>query len=117
MHYWGDGFDFNRLNKAGKQIENIFRELSGLELYWKEKYGTLRYEWFSDPTVQQPHKRALMFVDHTNKDFLFSVLLTVCDYPDMAEEILSDFLFHDKWEEINKHRENRQEGKDNDKED
>jgi hypothetical protein len=107
-HEWGDGFDFDRLNKAGKQIENIFRELTGKELYWKEKYGTLRYEWFYNPEVKEEDIEKgvykLEHPDHNNEDFLFSVLLTVTDYADMASEILSDFLFHNKWDEINKHR-------------
>lgn len=107
MHMWGDGFDFDRLNKAGKQIENIFRELTGLQLHWKEKYGTIRYEWFSDPKADRNSYDWLSHPDTTNKDFIFAVMLTVADYSDLAPEIMSDFLFHNKWEEINKHRKNR----------
>jgi hypothetical protein len=112
MHYWGDGFNFDRLNAAGKQIENIFKEISGKDLYWKEKYGTLRYEWFRNPGVKEEDIEKgiyrLEHVDYQNEDFLFSVLLTVVDYKDIAGEILSDFLFHSKWDEINQHRPKRQ---------
>lgn len=103
-HIWGDGFDFDRLNKAGNQIENIFMELSGLQLHWKEKYGTLRYEWFSNPKVERSSDDWLLFIDLNNEHFLFSVMITVSDFPDMASEILSNFLFHNKWDDINKHR-------------
>ena len=86
----------------------MFREISGLDLSWKEKYGTLRYEWFLNPKVEEEDPEnniyRLMHVDKTNEDFIFSVALAVCDYPDMAREILSDFLFHNKWEQIDKHR-------------
>mgnify|MGYP001295598864 CR=1 FL=1 len=107
-HYWGDGFDFDRLKEAGKQIENIYHELTGESLIWKEKYGTLRYQWFhnkEDAKVDGNVKGAgIRPVDLTNKDFLFAIMITVHDYPDLVSEILSDFLFHDKWEDINKFR-------------
>lgn len=123
-HSWGDGFDFDRLNAAGCQIANIFKALTGQHIIWKEKYGTLRFEcqhaWLY-PEKEGIEKRTVACVwgtyeepvDEENsrhnytEDFMFAVHLTVCDYPDMAEEILSDFLFHDKWDEINKHRLNR----------
>lgn len=104
MHMWGDGFDFDRLNRAGKQIEDIYRENTGLQLHWKEKYGTLRFEWISDPKLAKDDPDWLRFVDRFDEQFLFAVHITVCDYPDLAKEILSDFRFHNNWDNINKHR-------------
>jgi len=124
MHMWGDGFDFERLNEAGKQIANIYKELTGYNIIWKEKYGTLRFEFhyvWLYPEKEGIEKRTVTCnwgtyeeaVDVKNSrhdftnDFLFALHVTVCDYSDMVHEILSDTLYHDKWDQINKHRRNK----------
>lgn len=44
-HMWGDGdFNWKKLSKAGIFI-CFFMNLFGFILVYKEKYGTLRYEW------------------------------------------------------------------------
>ena len=116
MHFWGDGFDFERLNEAGEQIANLYKLLSGYDLYWKEKYGTLRYEWLTGPVLDYDSELkaydekvgySLYQPSLENEHFAFAVLLTVTDYPDMMKEILSDFLMHNRWDEIDKLRKNK----------
>lgn len=112
-HSWGSGFDFDRLGEAGKQIENIYKAISGNQLLWKEKWGTIRYEWILvpgktlvDEETGELIKDELQYVPLYDEDFLFAVHLTCVDYPDMVAEILDDWLFHNNWEEVNKHRKN-----------
>lgn len=47
QHHWGDGFDFDTLNKVAEAISKEFEDETNFILLWKEKYGTIRYEgWF-----------------------------------------------------------------------
>lgn len=46
-HEWGDGFDFDKLDRAGIFISRSLRILLRIRLMWKEKYGTIRYEHFT----------------------------------------------------------------------
>lgn len=94
MHLWGDGFDFDGLHRAGCQIAAIYELLTGEHLYWKEKYGTIRYESYS-----MKHMESLVT----------AVALTVIDYPEFSKELLSEFMFLpiDKCEAIDKLRRNK----------
>jgi len=49
MHTWGDGFDFEGLHTAGLFIMDYTKRRSLCNLSWKEKYGTIRYEYIFPP--------------------------------------------------------------------
>ena len=49
-HSWydeEDDFDFGRLNEAGFFIHKYCIKRARLYIHWKEKYGTLRYEYIN----------------------------------------------------------------------
>jgi hypothetical protein len=92
-HSWGDGFDFQRLEEAGRYLTKAYAELSGRRMFWKEKYGTIRYEctflWVE--TAQE-----LIWFNNAARD-------TISHFPDMAGEIADDltWFFPDEMEEFN----------------
>lgn len=118
MHFWGDGFDFDRLERAGRQIEDIFNILTsseeslkagepdGQHICWKEKYGILRFQMRHDwlytykwvdleiPLETQYGTITQDYIsDKDNRDeFLIALCMTLCDYTDMVKEITSDLL-------------------------
>jgi len=50
IHYWGDDWPhWNELYEAGNYIHNFVYKYSRCRLVYKEKYGTLRYEWMLPP--------------------------------------------------------------------
>ena len=56
MHIWGDeDFDWEGLNDAGSFIHQYCMSRARLCIHWKEKYGTLRYEYLD----------SCLFSDHT----------------------------------------------------
>ena len=44
-HVWGDDFDWQRLDAAGEFISSYCIHRARLRIHWKEKWGTLRYEY------------------------------------------------------------------------
>jgi hypothetical protein len=81
-HVWGDGFDFNGLYIAGRWIETFYRRLTKNHIQWKEKYGTLRYEyewaWITEKD------QAVVF---------FEILKRAClKFPKFAGELISDVI-------------------------
>lgn len=93
LHCWGDGFDFETLDKAGGYLKKTYGELSGKRMCWKEKYGTIRYESTWD------------WVE-TAQEFLWfnqAVRETIGHFPEIAGEIVDDltWFFPDDMEELN----------------
>jgi hypothetical protein len=121
MHSWGDGFDFQGLQEAGNQIASIYKALSGNALCWKEKWGTLRFEYIID--FEQAKVEGAVIgagyknIPQTSEDFLFSIHITCSDYPEFTREILSDFTFRssEDWDKVNKFRK-RKDRRDNEEE-
>lgn len=53
-HYWGDeDFDWEALHQAGTFIAHYCKTRAWLVLHWKEKYGTLRYEFLTSTLFSQ----------------------------------------------------------------
>lgn len=92
-HVWGDGFDFEGLNNVGRYLGKFYAELSGRRMYWKEKYGTIRYEF-------------TCFWVETEQEFLWfdeALRKTIQQYPEMAGEIADDlsWFFPDSMNHLN----------------
>ena len=87
-HEWGDGFDFNKLDKAANFISKAFYLFTGERLGWKEKYGTVRYERFGKAyhvmSMILPKRIVLEITLFVACIFFFS----------HRKEILSDILAH-----------------------
>lgn len=83
FHQWDDGFDFTKLEKAGTWIATFYRRLTGKNMIWKEKYGTIRYEftyfWLSEDD------EAII---------LFEILRrATVKFPKLAAEIVDDMAY------------------------
>ena len=44
-HYWGSEFDFIGLEKAAYDLYKLYFKLTKKSMVYKEKYGTIRYEF------------------------------------------------------------------------
>lgn len=120
MHSWGDGFDFDRLDRAHNIIYSRVKRLSGCYLMSKEKYGTIRYEHVFPPNfrwlrIRSPTKVTNMY--GTYRPYLFTwdtcwlyrkwrlfgwkVLVRVVqevieDFPDMEDELMQDLACNEE---------------------
>ena len=82
-HDWSDDdFDFNGLYKAGKWIETFYKRATKQQMHWKEKYGTIRYEY-----------EYLWLKTNKQGDKFFNILYRATrKFPDYAGEIVSDIV-------------------------
>ena len=106
MHFWGDGFNFDRLDDAGRFIAKAVKRKTGCTLVWKEKFGSLRFEVIIPSKRTQRICRALdkisfgyylgyRLIEHRVTDKAWKVTLNEClraikIFPDMKDEILQD---------------------------
>lgn len=79
-HMWGSEFDFKRLNQAGEYCERLYKKLTKQDVIWKEKYGTLRWEY--DCTWIKSDQDALYFFECVKR--------TVNKFRDVAPEVVCD---------------------------
>jgi len=99
VHYWGDEW-FEKygddLFVAGNYIDTVYNNKTGKHLMWKEKYGSIRYEFIGSIGV-------------TTKEDLEALHNCIADaaekFPHLEEEILGDSPFEDQydpyWDKIN----------------
>lgn len=81
-HEWGDEFDFNGLEKAAKNLSRLYKKLTRRHIVYKEKYGTIRYEFIHSWITSE-------------KEFnLFNKCLKhiVKKYPHFAGELVEDWI-------------------------
>lgn len=86
-HTWGDGFDFDRLNQAANYLAEAYYSLTGKNIIWKEKYGTIRYEVTATWLVTREDYQA----------FLSSLILTASRFPNIFLELMDDAYFLGNW--------------------
>ncbi len=89
-HDWGSDFDFAELNKAASRCAKLYERFSGQCVMWKEKYGTIRYEyeylWLKSNEDVELFCKILKFI--VNK------------HPTVAGELVSDWcvtIDHPYW--------------------
>ncbi len=81
-HEWGSDFDFGRLNDAASWVENFYRRMTGNMVVWKEKYGTVRYEFTHSWLKSNKHV-----------EIMCEILRRACyKFPDMAKELIEDWV-------------------------
>lgn len=90
-HHWGGEFDFGRLNKAGRHLSKLYERITGKHIWWKEKYGTIRYEFIH------------AWVETEQDAIIFDKCLRHCikKFPDVAGELADDMCFqwsNPEWE-------------------
>ncbi len=82
-HQWGDGFDFDRLNEAGHHLSKLYERITKKPMWWKEKYGTIRYEF------------VYTWIETDQDAVIFDKCLRHCvkRFPDVAGELVEDMCF------------------------
>lgn len=107
-HEWGDeDFDWDSLYKSQRFIYKWSYRLAGLTVINKEKYGTIRYEFFLGlrgrlwikPTrfklIWWWRCRRPFFFNIRYKLFLIVIYFTCCKWPHIAAEIVDDLIVFD----------------------
>lgn len=89
-HEWGSNFDFKSLDKACRFFQKYLWILARVKCYTKEKYGTMRLEYFYYCDLK------------LYKRFIFNLitLVAVKRWPHIQEEITDEYEFRDllyKW--------------------
>lgn len=88
-HYWGDEFDWGKLAKAMRFIY-ILSRLTGMKVWMKEKYGTVRYEMiFCWGFSKNKYICRLQFIG-----FKIVLVLACIRFYSIRKEILEDWLGH-----------------------
>lgn len=82
-HHWGGEFNFDKLDKAGRYLSKLYKRITGKHMIWKEKYGTIRYEFL----------RA--WIETDQDAIIFDKCLRRCirKFPDVAGELVDDICF------------------------
>lgn len=91
-HDWGDAdFDFDALNRVGRYISKLYKRCTGKQIVWKEKYGTIRYEFTS----------AWLNDESDCNTFRAIVNRTVEKFPKYAGEVCDDLSWMFRDEKVN----------------
>lgn len=81
-HFYGDNFDFDGLEKAGRWIATFYYRRTHKRIMWKEKYGTIRYEF-----------TYLWCLDSRHTFILCEILRrATLKFPDIAAELVDDLV-------------------------
>lgn len=101
MHSWGDGFNFRKLEEIGVEIQKELERKTFCTLMWKEKYGTLRYEYIFPPyggifitkwwqRIYWESKLYCYLQSRAWRKLVKICLKKAKQYPDFEDEILQD---------------------------
>jgi len=109
-HEWGDEtFDWRALAAAGEYIRKYVRRYSLCSLMYKEKYGSLRYEWIFPPyggiyiymrsKIYRWWNHCWLYRKWTNLGWLVlkrAVFNAIEKWPHIKDELLSDLAANEK---------------------
>lgn len=90
MHNWGDDLKWDQLYEAIDFFQETYTGMTGKNPICKEKYGTLRLEMEAVWVEEQS--------DLTNLHL--ALMATACKYPEVAKEILDDYLLGELPQEV-----------------
>lgn len=79
-HHWGGNFDFAKLNRAADRMAKVYERITKKPMVWKEKYGTVRYEftfaWVNTVEDIEVFEKVLKWI--------------IKKYPEIAGELIED---------------------------
>lgn len=87
-HDWSGDFDFDGLCSAAERMSRVYERVTKTRIMWKEKYGTIRYE-YTDLWIENE--------EHV-KMFVKCLKWIIKKEPKFAGELVDDvvWLFHDE---------------------
>jgi hypothetical protein len=95
-HEWGSDFNFRRLDTAGIYIQDYVYKYSMCRLSWKEKYGTIRYEFLIPSRWCWYMCNCWIYYKWIKLGQYFlkkAIRKAIIKFPDMKDEILDDYLW------------------------